>query len=102
MTKEGTCAVLIRQIHSELEKNANNALRQDDLTLSQVNVLMELDKADGKQMELKQVERSLHVVHCRRDCTTTRAKRICRKLRRCRRQTNKNDSYYLSGTGLLS
>ena len=61
MTKEGTCAVLIRQIHSELEKNANNALRQDDLTLSQVNVLMELNKADGKQMELKQIERSLHV-----------------------------------------
>lgn len=61
MMEEGVCAVLIKQIHSELEKNANNALRQDDLTLSQVTVLMELDRAEGNQMELKQLERALHV-----------------------------------------
>lgn len=59
--EEGACAVLIKQIHSELEKNANNSLRQDDLTLSQVTVLMELDRAEGNQMELKQLERALHV-----------------------------------------
>ncbi|MDO5424644.1 MAG: MarR family transcriptional regulator [Eubacteriales bacterium] len=61
MMGEGACAVLIKQIHSELEKNANNALRQDDLTMSQVTVLMELDRAEGNQMELKQLERTLHV-----------------------------------------
>ncbi len=61
MTEEGTCAVLIKQIHSELEKNANNALRQDDLTLSQVSVLVILEHAEGNQMELKQLEHSLHV-----------------------------------------
>lgn len=61
MMEEGVCAVLIKQIHSELEKNANNALRQDDLTMSQVTVLMELDRAEGNQMELKELERALHV-----------------------------------------
>lgn len=61
MTEEITCGLLIKQIHDELEKNANNALRRDDLTLSQISVLMELDKAPGKQMELKELEKSLHV-----------------------------------------
>lgn len=61
MTEEGKCAVLIKQIHSELEKNANNSLRKDDLTLSQINVLMELDRAPEQQMEQKQLEQILHV-----------------------------------------
>lgn len=61
MTEAGTCAVLIRQIHTELEKNANNSLRQDDLTMSQINVLIELAQAEGNQMELKRLEQLLHV-----------------------------------------
>lgn len=61
MTEAGACAVLIRQIHTELEKNANNSLRQDDLTMSQINVLIELAQAEGNQMELKRLERKLHV-----------------------------------------
>ena len=61
MYKENRSAVLIRQIHTEWEKNANNLLRKDDLTLSQINVLMELDKTPGNQMELKEMERRLHV-----------------------------------------
>ena len=61
MKQEQACAVLIKQIHSELEKNANNMLRQDDLTMSQVNVLMILNQAEGKQLELKQLERQPHV-----------------------------------------
>ena len=56
MIKEKQFAVLIKQIHTELEKNANNALRQDDLTMSQINVLLELDKAADKQLELKRLE----------------------------------------------
>ena len=51
--EEGVCAMLIKQIHSELEKNGNNALRSDDLTVSQISALMELDKAEGKQAELR-------------------------------------------------
>ena len=61
MTEAGACAVLIRQIHMELEKNANNSLRQDDLTMSQISVLIELAQAEGNQMELKRLEQLLHV-----------------------------------------
>ena len=61
MTDTGTCGMLFKQISSELAKNANNNLRQDDLTISQISVLMMLrDTADG-QARLKEVERSLHV-----------------------------------------
>ncbi len=61
MAEESVCALLIKQIHSELEKNANNSLRRDGLTISQITVLKELDNVDEKQMELKQLERLLHV-----------------------------------------
>lgn len=53
--------MLIKQIHSELEKNANNALRKDDLTIAQTGVLLTLSEAEGQQMEQKQLEESLHV-----------------------------------------
>ena len=72
MTRENQCAVLIRQIHTELEKNANNILRRDDLTMSQINVLIELAKADGQQMELKRMEQLLHVAQ------STAAGIVCR------------------------
>ena len=61
MAQKDRCAALIRQIHIELEKNANNTLRQDDLTMSQIVVLMELDKTADKQLELKCLEQRLHV-----------------------------------------
>lgn len=61
MSAVKTCASLIKQIHSELEKNANNALRQDDLTLSQISVLMTLSKAEKNQLEQKQLEQSMHI-----------------------------------------
>ena len=60
MAQKDRCAALIRQIHTELEKNANNTLRQDDLTMSQIVVLMELDKTADKQLELKCLEQRLH------------------------------------------
>lgn len=59
--EEGVCAMLIKQIHSELEKNGNNSLRKDDLTVSQISVLIELDKTAEKQLELKYLEEALHI-----------------------------------------
>ena len=59
MNEDSHCAFLIKQIHSELEKNANNMLREQDLTLSQASVLMELDQ--DHELELKQLEKRLHV-----------------------------------------
>lgn len=61
MAEENITAILIKQIHSEMEKNANNSLRQDDLTMSQITVLIALDGAEDGQMELKELEHLLHV-----------------------------------------
>lgn len=59
--EDSACGMLIKQINSELEKNANNMLRKDDLTVSQISALMELDESTEKQMELKELEEVLHI-----------------------------------------
>ena len=59
--EDSVCGMLIKQINSELEKNANNMLRNDGLTVSQISVLMELDESIEKQMELKELEEVLHI-----------------------------------------
>lgn len=61
MKERMTCVTLIKQIHDGLEKQANNSLRTQDLTMSQVGVLIELRFAPEKQMALKELERRLHV-----------------------------------------
>ena len=61
MERNNLCGALIKQIHDELEKKANALLRQQDLTLSQMNVLMELEAAPGHQLSLKELEGLLHV-----------------------------------------
>ncbi len=61
MEKRVTCGALLKQIHDGLEKRANNSLRSQGLTMSQVSVLIELYFSPGKQMALKELERRLHV-----------------------------------------
>ncbi len=61
MQKNYLCGALIKQIHDELEKKANALLRQQELTLSQMNVLMELEAAPNHQLSLKELEGLLHV-----------------------------------------
>ena len=61
MQKNYLCGALIKQIHDELEKKANALLRQQDLTLSQMNVLMELEAAPDHHLSLKELEGLLHV-----------------------------------------
>ena len=61
MKERMDCGLLIKQIHDSMEKQANNYLRQQDLTRTQVSVLLELLRASGKQMPLKDLERYLHV-----------------------------------------
>lgn len=55
------CGLLIKQINDELRKNANNALRPQDMTLAQLDALVELDRAPDRQRSLKELERLLHV-----------------------------------------
>ncbi len=61
MQKKYLCGVLIKQIHDELEKKANALLREQDLTLAQMNVLMELESIPTHQLSLKELEVLLHV-----------------------------------------
>ena len=61
MEKQRDCGLLIKQINDELRKNANNALRPQDMTLAQLDALVELDQAPERQRSLKELEQILHV-----------------------------------------
>ena len=61
MQKNYLCGALIKKIHDEIEKRANALLRQQDLTLSQMHVLMELDTIPNHQLTPKELEGLLHV-----------------------------------------
>lgn len=56
-----TCAQLIKNLHDRLEKSANNTLRDKDLTMMQVAVLMELQKSHNKILSMKELERKFCV-----------------------------------------
>ena len=61
MKYHGTCAALIKQINDSLERQANNILREDDLTIMQAAVLIELDQSDKKTLSLKDLEHTFGV-----------------------------------------
>lgn len=61
MQKHDLCGALIKKVHDEIEKKANAMLRQQELTLSQMNVLMELEAIPDHQLTLKELEVLLHV-----------------------------------------
>lgn len=61
MKKSSDCGPLIKQINDELRKNANNALRDQDMTLAQLEALNQLDQAPGGQYSLKELEQILHI-----------------------------------------
>ena len=61
MEKLRGCGLLIKQIHDELRKNANNALRPLDITLVQLDALESLSQAPEGQRTLKELEQILHV-----------------------------------------
>lgn len=56
MWEENPCGMMIRQIHLLLAKITNNALRQHDLTMSQMMTLLILSKQEGGELTLKQLE----------------------------------------------
>lgn len=61
MEKMRDCGLLIKQINDELRKNANNALRFQDMTLAQLEALDQLNQAPEGQHSLKELEQILHV-----------------------------------------
>ncbi len=61
MQKKDLCGALIKKVHDEIENKAHAMLRQQELTLSQMNVLMELEASSDHQLTLKELESLLHV-----------------------------------------
>ena len=49
MADENTCGVLLKQIHDELKKMADNSLRANDLTMVQLQALLVLNQLPAKQ-----------------------------------------------------
>lgn len=61
MGKDSTCGLLIKQINSTLEKNANNSLREQDLTFAQVSALLTIRDFPEQKIPLKELEKLLHI-----------------------------------------
>jgi len=53
--------MMIKQLHDSLEKDTNNNLRSQELTMAQGGALIVLHNAEEKQMTLKELERRMHV-----------------------------------------
>ena len=61
MEKRQDCGLLLKQINDELRKNGNNALRAQGMTMTQLDLLAELDCAPEGQRFSKELEQLLHV-----------------------------------------
>lgn len=61
MNTNNSCGILIKQIHDELEKQTNNALRSSGLTMAQMGALLALRDKPEKQASMKELEKILHV-----------------------------------------
>ena len=61
MPKNYSCGALLKQIHDIMEKNANNILRDQELTISQSGVLVLLDEKEGKTASFKELEKDFGV-----------------------------------------
>ena len=61
MSRNYSCGALLKQIHDIMEKNANNVLREQDLTISQSGVLVLLDEKEGKTASFKDLEKDFGV-----------------------------------------
>ena len=61
MRDDYICGTLLKQINDIMEKNANNALRGQNLTISQSGVLMLLDEKEEKTATFKELEKKFGV-----------------------------------------
>lgn len=55
------CGMLIKKIHDALEKNANNELRANGLTLAQMQMLITLNNNENGSSFLKELEADLQI-----------------------------------------
>ncbi|MGN0708081.1 MAG: MarR family winged helix-turn-helix transcriptional regulator [Faecalibacterium sp.] len=61
MFSETDCGFYIKHINDALQRDSNNQLRSQDLTLSQIAVLLHLENSPGHALPLKELEKQLQV-----------------------------------------
>ena len=61
MNHNTTCGGLIKQFNDALSRRANNSLRKDDLTMTQLGVLLILNETPEGRMNMNELEHALHV-----------------------------------------
>lgn len=61
MQQQPPIGKLLKQLHDAIERQANNTLREKDLTLVQVWVLLSLSQQEDKTYSLKELEHILDV-----------------------------------------
>ena len=61
MEKKEDCGMLIKQINDQLEKDANNDMRAQDLTLIQASILLQLEQRESETASMEEIEKFLGV-----------------------------------------
>lgn len=61
MINRDSCGTMIKHIHDEMEKNANNAMRPMGLTMAQVGCILLLRDSENECRSLKEIEQIMHV-----------------------------------------
>lgn len=61
MYPQNVIGPLLKQIHDALEKESNQMLRPDDLTMAQIHLLFTLNNREDGTCTLKELEKILHV-----------------------------------------
>lgn len=58
MEKEKFCAVMIRNLHNQLEKQMNNAMQSMDITISQAGILAAVMESPEGKLTMKELEQT--------------------------------------------
>ena len=61
MDQQNDPGFLIRKIHTILEKNSNNSLKESGLTVSQIGILIALENTPENKMTLKELEKAINL-----------------------------------------
>ena len=56
---DDSCSLMIKKIHTTLEKNANKTLKEADMTMAQQSVLVVLEEQPEHRLPLKVLEQKL-------------------------------------------
>ena len=81
MMQSDSCGKLMKLISDEMRKNANNAMRSQDMTMSQFGALLELNQAEIT--ERTGAESPCSAIHCGRHYQPPGAERVCGSVWRC-------------------